>query len=256
MRRHAAGASAASTESPDRRGADVKRTWRTLAWRTLALAGGFTLTALTGSAAIAEEPVEAERPAEESLDVKAYGFPYASPVAPAAVATVPPPPVAVTTMPAWVGVYRVGKIHRPWFAHIFWYSAYNPYLDELHDPFQRTIYDGAHARYYAGYREIHTPNWSQWYLPQAQCYSPGAYGYQPHGAAPSAADAPPSTAAPYGAYYGPGYYGPNFPGGAYPLPERGGVNTTGFRYTGERSVFSPYGVGSASYFGAYGGAGQ
>lgn len=188
-----------------------------------------------------EAPVRAEKP---------------DATASAASAPVAGPPVAAPFVgePTLVGEYQVGHIHRPWLAHIFWFSAYNPYLDQLHAPRRAAMYNGAHARYYAGYRTLHTPDWNAWYVPQSQCYAPGAYGYDAYRLNPnrfSTFGPPASHAAAHQSFYGPGYYGAAFPGGAYPLPATGAQQEE-TRYTGEPNVFSPYGVGSASYFGAYG----
>jgi len=177
-------------------------------------------------------------------------------------ALVVPPPAAVSTAPMWVGDYRVGHVHRPWLAHVFYYSAYNPYLDALHPRLE------GHASYYAGYRLVsNNINWNTYYLPTNQCYAPGAYGYHPGYAAPPGALAnaydwspywPGNYATPYAgygrahaAYYG-GVPAAKADGKAVPPS---GVNVNGFRYTGDPAVYSPYGVGSSSYFGAYGAAG-
>lgn len=181
-----------------------------------------------------EAPVQAEKPIDEKPVTRVYG------------------PVPTGPMPGGYGVvgdYRVGRIHEPRLAHLFWYSAYNPYLDELHAPFREAVYGGRHARYYTGYRSVYTPNWDAYYVPQTQCYAPGAYGYNAYGAAP----ANPGFTQPYTSYYGPGSYGAATPGGYLPPPAD--INVNGFRYTGDPSVYSPYGVGSSSYFGAYGSAG-
>jgi hypothetical protein len=168
----------------------------------------------------------------------------------------------------WVGDYRVGYIHRPWFAHIFHRSAWNPYLDALHQDDRQAIYSDRHARYYAGYRLIsNNINWNTYYLPTNQCYAPGGYGYHPGYAAPPGALAnaydwspymPGNYATPYAgygrprtAYYGGAAVGQN-PATAVPPS---GINVNGFRYTGDPAVYSPYGVGSSSYFGAYSSAG-
>ena len=219
------------------------------AWRTLVGAGSFSLAALAAVGAVADDPptdeppVQAPKPSDVEPLRRNYG-PVAGPVAAA--------PVMGVAAPTVVGDYIVGHVHDAPLSHILWYSAYHPFVDELHAPMRATVYGGAHARYYAGYRTIHnTPLWSNWYVPQAQCYAPGAYGYQGHH---------PQVAAPVGgpqtAFYGPGYYGALHPGSAgYPAAPPAGFNANGFRYTGEPGVFSPYGVGSSSYFGAYGSAG-
>lgn len=227
------------------------------AWRTLALAGGFSWAALTVPGAVADDPptdeppVQAEKPGEGETLPRAYGFPRAYGPAPDP-AFAGNAPAAVVAAPSVVGDYRVGHIHDAPLSHIFWYSAYNPYLDELFDPMHSVVFGGRHAAYYAGYRHLYTPNWSTYYVPQSQCYAPGAYGYEPNRFSPYG---PAPYDRPHGAYYGPGYYGANYPGGAYPVPAAEGINVNGFRYTGEPSVYSPFGVGSSSYFGAYGSAG-
>ncbi|MBA3313592.1 MAG: hypothetical protein M3552_09960 [Planctomycetota bacterium] len=230
------------------------------AWRTLALAGGFGIAALSATAVAddpkEEPPVQAPKPDEV--------------VAPKA-ALVVPPPTAVATGPMWVGDYVVGHVHEPGLSHLFWYSAYNPFLDELHAPMRTAVYGGRHARYYAGYRTVYNSvNWNTYYLPTAQCYAPGGYGYQAGGyAAPPGALAnaydwspyrPGPYATPYAGYgrartanYGAGY-GPAVANPTTAVPPSG-VNVNGFRYTGDPAVYSPYGVGSSSYFGAYGSAG-
>lgn len=230
----------------------------TQAWRTFAVAGGLGL-AFFAAPSFADEVAEEKSPVQAPKPDDAVGA-----VKPALVV---PPPAAVSTAPMWVGDYRVGYIHRPALAHIFHYSAWNPYLDALHEPARTAVYGDRHARYYAGYRLIsNNINWHTYYLPTNQCYAPGGYGYHPGYAAPPGALAsaydwspyrPGNYATPYAGYgrAHTSYYGgvpAANPSAAVPPS---GINVNGFRYTGDPAVYSPYGVGSSSYFGAYGSAG-
>jgi hypothetical protein len=228
------------------------------AWRTLALAGGFGIATLSATT-FADDANKEEPPVQAEKPDAAAPKPALVPV---------PPPVAVSTAPMWVGDYRVGYLHTPRLARMTHYSLYNPYLDELCSPFRTTVLTGRHAHYYAGYRTVYNNvNWNTFYLPTAQCYAPGGYGYQP-----GTYQAPPSSlanaydwspyrsgpwATPYSGYGRPRTtnYGPGAANPATAVPPSG-INVNGFRYTGEPAVYSPYGVGSSSYFGAYGAAGD
>ena len=199
-------------------------------------AGSFSLVVLTAAGVVAQTPpaTEAPTPAEAPADADsdppvtladepeiqpqpdpAFGGlpPAANVVVPGMVAPVPSIGVAA---PSVVGDYRVGHVHRAPLSRIFWYSAYNPYLDQLKAPIRARVYHNAHAPYYAGYRTVYNNvNWSTYYVPQVQCYAPGAYGYT---TTPPPAD----------------------------------LNTAGAYGTNGPSAYAPYGAGSATYFGAYG----
>lgn len=223
-------------------------------WRMVAVGG---LLAVAASAA-AEEKLVPVPETEDAGPARTYGLTDCPACAARAAAVAGPVAAptgaasAVAGAPAAgvVGDYRVGHVHEPGLAHLFWYSAYNPHLDLLHQPFRQVAYGGAHARYYAGYRNVYAPNWHEFYVPRY--YAPAAYGYDPYG---------PSYYG-YGqtrsSYYGPSYYGPRsaaqVESPAPPAPPSD-YHRSGFRYTGEQGIYSPYGVGSSSYFGAYGSAG-
>jgi hypothetical protein len=222
----------------------VAKTWRMLA------VGGMLSVAAT---AAAEEKLVPVPESGQAGVARTYGptdCPECAARAAAATGAVAVPAGAVPAGPTVVGDYRVGHIHEGAFEHLHGHSAYHPYLDILHQPFRQTMYGGAHARYYAGYRNVYTPNWYEFYVPRY--YAPAAFGYDPYG---------PSYYG-YGqtrsSHYGPSYYGPRSAArveSAVPPAPPSDYHRSGFRYTGEPGIYSPYGVGSSSYFGAYGSAG-
>ena len=155
-----------------------------------------------GVMACAEEP-EAPVPAPqpEAVAPRPATFPTtvapAWPVRPAA----PVPRAMPAPPPNVIGEYRVGHIHEPRLAHIFQYSSYNPYFDQLTRPFRATIYGTRHARYYTTYRTLYTsPQWHTMYLPSAPYCPPGET--QPTVAIDPRARAPygPGSATYFGAY--------------------------------------------------------
>lgn len=231
----------------------MKRTWRT--W---ALAGSFSLAAVSAPVGAQDAPPAGEPPVEAATPDSAEETRIRAKKAAegeAAKAAVPGIPVpvagpAIGVAPTVVGDYRVGHIHEGGLPHLFHYSTYNPYLDLLHQPFRQVALGGTHARYYAGYRNVYAPNWHEVYVPRYN--APACYGYDPYG----------SSYYGYGqtrsSFYGPNYYAPRTAATVTtPVPPAppSGINPSGFRYTGDPGVYSPFGVGSSSYFGAYGSAG-
>lgn len=232
----------------------MTRTWRTWAW-----VGSFSLAAVAAPQAFSQDAPPSDEPAVEApapadatpeTPVPAKKPAEAKPALPLPVGPTIVTPAIGVAAPTVVGDYRVGHIHEGGLPHIFHYSTYHPFLDELGAPFRRTVYNGAHAHYYAGYRNVYAPNWHEFYVPRY--YAPACYGYDRSG--------PPYYG--YGqtrsSYYGPNANAPQAAGAAttaVPPAPPAGYNPNGFRYTGDPGVFSPYGVGSSAYFGAYGSAG-
>ncbi|MGC1275075.1 MAG: hypothetical protein WBC44_15325 [Planctomycetaceae bacterium] len=200
--------------------------------QTWTWAGSFSLAVLTTVGAVAQDPpadepaVQAEKPADDpaaATDLQPVPDPAFGGVPPAANVVVPgmvvPAPSIGVAAPSVVGDYRVGHVHKAPLSRIFWYSAYNPYIDQLKAPIRARVFNNAHAPYYAGYRTIHTSNWTTYYVPQTQCYAPTAYGYT----------TTPPTADPNAVHGG--------------------------QYANGPTAYAPYGAGSATYFGYYGPAG-
>ncbi len=196
--------------------------------------GSFSLAMLTTVGAVAQNPPAAEAPIPAEVPTDSAGNdtpatlseiqpepdPAFGGVPPAANVVVPgmvvPVPSIGMAAPTVVGDYRVGHVHKAPLSRIFWYSAYNPYLDQLASPIGARVFNNAHAPYYVGYRTVYNNvNWSTYYVPQAQCYAPGAYGYT--------TSLPPTD-----------------------------VNTVGAYGTNGPTGYAPFGAGSATYFGAYG----
>lgn len=174
----------AGDDFPSDRGDVVLRAWRDLGRLTL-----ITSACLGCAFAAADEPdspVPAPLPEQAADDAHAHAVPFhAAPIVggPAPAPVVYPPPQVI-------GEYRVGHIHKPWLAHIFQYSTYNPYIDLIHQPYRQTIYGNRHARYYTTYRYLTAPQWNVMYLPQTVPCPPGGT------ASPAQVD--PYARAPYG----------------------------------------------------------
>jgi hypothetical protein len=201
-------------------------------WKSWGRAGTILMAVATSDAVFAQEPaadqppVQAEAPTTATPSAETAADPGLQPVPdpafggtpPAAAVVVPgmiaPVPSIGVAAPSVVGEYRVGYIHRPVLSRIFWYSIDNPYVEQITGPNHARVFGTAHAPYYTTYRTVYNTNWSTVYVPQTQCYAPGAYGY---------------TTTP-------------LPAGAVPEAQ----------YPNGPTAYAPYGIGSATYFGAYG----
>ena len=232
-----------------------------ISWRGLSrwIGGPCLVTALSIGGVLADDDVEVPVAQARPAVVKATpGFKEAPAKVEANQSVVPtilPVPdagytVPTTTypVPSVVGYYEVGHIPNPVFAHLFHYSGFNPYLDSLSKPLARTVSNGRHDAYYAGYRTIYTPqNWGQIYVPQQQAC--GAYTANYGGAPRGGAVVPTGT---------PGFPYAYSPAAAYSRTDNlfseepqfyapyGYTNPPGFSALPSQA---PYGPGSASYFG-------